>query len=77
MPVLDLEESVIYLGYRKKAEHELAELKKQFEHIQIMTEHERKNRSSEHDESIRKQRYLNDTLQAQVRVSSITSIYLR
>lgn len=50
---------------RKQAEHELMELRKQFERMQMMAEQQRTNPFSEYDESINKQRYLNETLETQ------------
>lgn len=52
--------------YRKQAEIEYNELKKQVETLQLQIEQERKNPTSEYDESIAKQQYFNETLRAQV-----------
>lgn len=52
--------------FRRQAEMEYNELKKQVEELQLMIEQERKNPTSEYDESIAKQQYFNETLRAQV-----------
>lgn len=46
---------------------EYNELKKQVEELQLMIEQERKNPTSEYDESIAKQQYFNETLREQVK----------
>lgn len=46
---------------------EYNELKKQVEELQLIIEQERKNPTSEYDESIAKQQYFNETLRAQVK----------
>lgn len=43
------------------------ELKKRVEELQMLIEQERKNPTSEYDESITKQQYFNETLRAQVK----------
>lgn len=52
--------------HRKQAEIEYNELKRQVEELQIQIEQERKNPTSEYDESIAKQQYFNETLRTQV-----------
>lgn len=51
---------------RKQAEMEYMELKKRVEELQMLIEQERRNPTSEYDESINKQKYFNETLRAQV-----------
>lgn len=51
---------------RKQAEIEYNELKKQVEQLQMIIEQQRKNPTSEYDESITKQQYFNDTMRTQV-----------
>lgn len=53
-------------GCRKQAEIEYNELKRQVEHLQMIIEQERKNPTSEYDESIEKQQQFNETLRTQV-----------
>lgn len=47
---------------------EYNELKKQLDELQLLIEQERKNPTSEYDESIHKQQYFNETLRAQVKL---------
>lgn len=45
---------------------EYIELKKQIEQLQMLIEQERRNPTSEYDESITKQQYFNETMKTQV-----------
>lgn len=54
------------IGFRRQAEIEYNELKKQVEELQMLIEQERHNPTSEYDESISKQQYFNETLRSQV-----------
>lgn len=59
--------------HRKQAEMEYNELKNQVETLQLQIEQERKNPTSEYDESIAKQQYFNETLRSQVKFTFIHS----
>lgn len=59
---------------RKQAENEYNELKKQLEHLQMIIEQERKNPTSEYDESIEKQQKFNETLRIQVHANGTYSL---
>lgn len=52
--------------FRKQAEIEYNELKRQVEELQMLIEQEHHNPTSEYDESITKQQYFNETLRTQV-----------
>lgn len=56
----------MFIFLRKQAELEYNELKKQVEHLQMIIEEQRKNPTSEYDESIQKQQQFNETLRTQV-----------
>lgn len=57
---------ILQMNCRNQAEIEYNELKKRVEALQTIIEQERKNPTSEYDESIEKQHQFNDTLRAQV-----------
>lgn len=54
---------------------EYMELKTQMEALQLQIEQERKNPTSEYDESIHKQHYFNETLREQVKFAHFLAYF--